>query len=142
MCRFHTVKNFLGNQARKRKQTTEKHLIFFLSQIFLINILIKTDRQFTQKRSRYSSAKSIFICSLYEVFDHKIIVYFKGIKTNPNKMYANAEEMSILITKWPILIFCFNFTTISIVVASHQIFLDWMQGDMDPQHWTLTYQLR
>lgn len=76
------------------------------------------------------------------MFDRKIIVYFKGIKTNSYKMYANAEDMSILITKWPIRIFCFNFTTISIVVAAHQIFLDWMQGDMDPQHWTLTYQLR
>ncbi|XP_031629168.1 uncharacterized protein LOC116344663 isoform X2 [Contarinia nasturtii] len=56
-------------------------------------------------------------------------------------MYADAERKSYLVTKWPPRVTCIDFSVNSVIIAGHQILMDYIQGDIDPKHWTLTYQL-
>lgn len=57
-------------------------------------------------------------------------------------MYADAEKKSVLVTKWPLIVSCVNYTANAVVISGTQVLVDWISGDMDPEKWTLTYKLR
>lgn len=57
-------------------------------------------------------------------------------------MYEIAEKKSVLVTKWPLFVSCANYAANAVVISGHQVLIDWINGDMDPEKWTLTYKLR
>lgn len=67
---------------------------------------------------------------------------FVGSKSITHTLYSDAEFKSVLITKWPVRITCINFVLLSILFAGQQILVDWMNDDIDPTRWTITYKLR
>lgn len=82
---------------------------------------------------------------LFDLFLNKFVrkvCFLGGTKSGRHPIYANAERKSILATKWPWRVTCVNFITSSIFFAAQQIIMDWMNGDIDPTHWTITYKLR
>lgn len=67
---------------------------------------------------------------------------FIGSQSRSSKLYTNAEEKSIIVTKWPLRVSSFNFAVNSFLLSANMIFLDWLNGDIDPEHWELIYKLR
>lgn len=67
---------------------------------------------------------------------------FVGIRSTGHTLYADAEKKAIFITKWPMRITCTSFVLLSILFAAQQILMDWLNGNIDPTHWKMTYKIR